>query len=220
MNCAKSIDRQGACSLRTLSKLAASIGMMVVVGCGPASSRTGNQFAEGQPFQGEPEEVWSRRLRPESGGRTTGEIIDVQDGSAEYSLDGGSTWNRVGAGTKLTERMLLRTDSRGSLDLFARESGAALRLEAKSFVRIVRLGEENTGLEKALELMIELERGIISGNFRGRGSSILLVRTHRGIVQPSGAYEIEAEGVVRADGGQVFASEQITKLAPGQALSF
>lgn len=218
MNCAKSINGQGACSLRTLIKLAASVAIVVVIGCEPASSRTGNQFAEGQPFQGEPEEVWSRRLRPKSGGRTTGEIIDVQNGSAEYSLDGGSTWTPVGAGTKFAEKMLLRTDSRGSLDLFVRESGAAMHIEANSFVRIVRMAEEK--LEKALELMIELEQGKISGKFRGGGSSILLVRTHRGIVQPSGAYEIEAEGVVRADGGQVFASGQITKLARGQALNF
>jgi hypothetical protein len=208
------------------ASLAFFCGLVALPGCDvgsnqPLSGSRGLTASNSKPFEKPAEEIWQRKIAQRSLNNGAGEIRAVRNGAAEISLDDGRSWKSAREGMRFAGGAIIRTDERASADLLLEMNGGTLRLGPGSFLRVVRLDVESTGLEKVFDTMIELEKGAVAGNLsKLAAASSFLVRTHRGVVQPIGNFEVEAEGGVIADGGQVYAGGENHKLEAGRKVLF
>lgn len=152
-------------------------------------------------------------------------ITAIHDGRAEFSIDNGKTWKPAIAGTILSLPATIRTDAASTIDLSLGSdpdlNPQVVTLSPSSYLRIVQLNVENTGIEKASETMLELERGKMTGTLHKMAvASIFMIRTQKGIIEPFGQFEATADGMIRADAGRVHTGGATYSIVPGQEFLF
>ena len=195
------------------------------IGCGfgpnDSSVQKGNfEAVGGNPFSKEAEKVWVERLRISTRTNLKAEIQAIRAGLAEISSDDGKSWNTASVWVVFVEGSIIRTDARATLDVRLGEYGPMFRMAPGTFARMVRLNQESTGIERLVQIMIELEQGQLLGNLKMAAGSKFLVRTHRGVAEPLGEYEVTADGKIRADGGRVYSGGEVVTIEAGRELLF
>ncbi len=178
------------------------LGALLVAGC--ASS---GKFAGHSPsvHGASGTSLWEQQEAKSIGGIKNKAIVRAVRGDAFYSTNQGQTWPEARVGTPLTEGSLAKAGPNSSADLFLGENGPVLRLTENSTIQIVRLELVNTGIEKVINTMIDLQKGRILGSVKKMAAaSSYLVRTPVGVVQIRGTeYDISADGTVRIVEGSV-----------------
>jgi hypothetical protein len=182
-------------------------------------------FAEASPFQTQPEPLWIQNLRASEQSNQKASIAAIHDGHAEFSIDDGKTWKLAVAEMEFSPPAIIRTDAEGTVDLSLgsdpESNPQVIRLLPSSYLRILQLNAENTGIEKVSETMIEIERGKITGYLhKMAAASTFMIRNQKGIIEPFGQFEATADGMVRADAGRVYTGGATYPIVPGQEFLF
>jgi hypothetical protein len=127
------------------------------------------------------EKIWNERAAiPPQGIRNQGIIRAIKRGSGFIWKE--NVWRKAQVGSILSEGDVVQTGPDTLVEVFLVGNGPMLRLLSETTLRIVRLREFDTGIEKRFDTMLELHTGWLVGTVRklGYGSSYM-VRCQTGV---------------------------------------
>ncbi len=132
-------------------------------------------------------------------------IVRAVRGTADVSMDKGSTWKPVRVGSQLSPNTTIRTGVGSVVDLFLGDNGPVVRVTADTEMGIDRLDSEGNGVDKVIETQLDLKNGRILGNVKKLAdASKYEVKTPVGVAGIRGTeYDISANGTVHVISGVV-----------------